>query len=93
MKLKFWQDEIARGDATVFSTLNYFLIESKTKFNDTEFKKDIKDHLAGLFDSFNKYYPPNLDISREDWIRDPFLARDLPAHLGELIDLFIDNSL
>ena len=54
--------------------------------------------MAGLKESFNKYCPPNLDIAREDWIRDPFLVRDLPAHLdhkekGELIDLVIDTLL
>jgi zinc finger BED domain-containing protein 5/7/8/9 len=66
--------------------------------DDTEFKKDVKVHLDGLIVSFDKYYPKNIEIIKEDWIRDPFLARDLPAHFDhkeneELIDLVTDSSL
>ena len=38
--------------------------------DDTEFKKDIKVHLDGLIVNFDKYYPKNTEIVKEDWIRD-----------------------
>ena len=96
--MKFWRDEIGRGEASIFATLNDFLTESNAKMDDTEFKKDVKVHLDGLIVSFDKYYPKNIEIIKEDWIRDPFLARDLPAHFDhkeneELIDLVTDSSL
>ena len=50
------------------------------KKDDTEFIKDVKVHLDGLIVSFDKYYPKNTEIIKEDQIRDPFLARDLPTH-------------
>jgi len=96
--LKFWRDEIKRGEAGVFSTLNDFLTESNSKMDDTDFKKDIEVHLNSLIDNFDKYYPENEEIVKDDWIRDPFFARDLPAHFDhkeneELIDLVTDVSL
>ena len=96
--MKFWRDEIGRGEAGVFATLNDFLTESNAKMDNTEFKKDVKVHLDDLIVSFDKYYPKNTEIIKEDWIRDPFLARDLPAHFDhkeneELIDLVTDASL
>ena len=68
------------------------------KKDDTEFIKDVKVHLDGLIVSFDKYYPKNTEIIKGDWIRDPFLARDLPAHFDhkeneQLIDLVTDASL
>ena len=96
--MKFWRDEIKRGEAGVFSTLNDFLTESNSKMDDTDFKKDIEVHLNSLIDNFDKYYPENEEIVKDDWIRDPFFARDLPAHFDhkeneELIDLVTDVSL
>ena len=54
--------------------------------------------MDGLIVSFAKYYPKNTKIFKEDLIRDPFLARDLPAIFDhkeneELIDLVTDVSL
>ena len=54
--------------------------------------------MDSLIDNFDKYYPKNEQIVKDDWIRDPFLARDLPAHFDhkeneELIDLITDVSL
>ena len=54
--------------------------------------------MDSLIDNFDKYYPKNEQIVKDDWIRDPFLARDLPAHFDhkeneELIDLVTDVSL
>jgi hypothetical protein len=45
-----------------------------------KYKKDISVHLAGLKESFEKCYPKKFEKAKEDWIRDPFLARELPAH-------------
>ena len=36
--------------------------------------------MDSLIDNFDKYYPKNEQIVKDDWIRDPFLARDLPAY-------------
>ena len=96
--MKFWQGEIEKGESCIFLTLHDFLNESHSKMNETDFKKDIKVHLAGLIESFEKYYPKELEKVKEDWIRDPFLARELPAHFDhrekeELIDMVTDTSL
>ena len=48
-------------------------MESSLKLR-TNLKNDIKDHLTQLSKSFE-------EIAKEDWIRDPFAAKDLPAHL------------
>jgi hypothetical protein len=98
LKLKFWKDEISKGDACIFSTLNDFLAETNSKLNETELKNDIQEHLTGLKESFDKYFPQKSDMLKEDWIRDPFIKNDLPAHLDqkekeELIDLVTDTSL
>ena len=39
------------------------------------------DHLTELSKSFDKYYPNDEEIAKEDWIRDPFAAKDLPENL------------
>jgi zinc finger BED domain-containing protein 5/7/8/9 len=98
LKLKFLQDEIEKRESCIFPTLNDFLNESHSKMNKTDFKKDIKVHLAVLIESFEKYYPKKLEKAKEDWIRDPFLARELPAHFDhrekeELIDMVTDTLL
>ena len=96
--MKFWQGEIEKGESCIFPTLHDFLNESHSKMNETDFKKDINVHLAGLKESFEKCYPKKFEKAKEDWIRDPFLARELPAHFDhrekeELIDMVTDTSL
>ena len=71
--MKFWQGEIEKGESCIFPTLHDFLNESHSKMNETDFKKDIKVHLAGLIESFEKYYPKKLEEVKEDWIRDRIL--------------------
>ena len=78
--------------------------ENKKKKNILAQIKNLKNiylilsRLDSLIDNFDKYYPKNEQIVKDDWIRDPFLARDLPAHFDhkeneELIDLVTDVSL
>ena len=81
--MKFWKEEINKGNPCIFSTFNEFLTESNSKLNDTELKNDIQEHLVALIESFDKYFPQKSEMLQEDWIRDPFLQKDLPAHLDQ----------
>ena len=97
MKIKLWSAELDKNSVSAFSTLDDFLVENNSKLN-TDIKKSIKEHLTELSKNFDKYYPNDESITNEDWIRDPFAAKDLPDHLNfkeksELIDLVTDTSL
>ena len=72
-------------------------MESSLKLR-TDLKNDIMDNLNQLSKSFEKYYPVDEEIAKENWIRDPFAAKDLPTHLdikekSELIELITDPAL
>jgi hypothetical protein len=97
MKIKLWSAEFDKNSVSAFSTLDDFLVENNSKLN-TDIKKSIRDHLTELSKNFDKYYPNDESITNEDWIRDPFAAKDLPDHLNfkeksELIELVTDTSL
>ena len=62
-------------------------------------KQTILDHLACLETNFNKYFLPELDNNKFDWIRNPFVAKieDI-KHLSlkaqeELAELSSDSNL
>ena len=96
-KLQLWINLAERSKFIMFPCLNHFI---KNQEMDIELiKSSISDHLNSLKNNFVKYFLPDVDTSRFNWIQNPFVASaDTVQHLPvkaqeEFTDLSTDTQL
>jgi len=93
-KLSFWRENLSKENFTPFPQLNKFLTDNN--IDDQCSTKVMCDHLKCLEEHFATYFP-DLDMSKFDWVRDPFhcdaSSVDLPViAVEQLIELSCDRT-
>ncbi|KAJ3588490.1 hypothetical protein NHX12_012082 [Muraenolepis orangiensis] len=94
-KLAFWRENLSKGNDAPFPQLCKFLTDNSIA--DQCPAQTMIDHLKCLEEHFTTYFP-GLDMSKFDWVIDPFLSDagsvDLPASaIEQLIELSCDRTL
>jgi zinc finger BED domain-containing protein 5/7/8/9 len=97
-QLKFFANKLSVGDLVPFPILKSCLAEKSIGNLPEKITTCIKDHLVGLGQEFDKYFPEN-DVDNE-WVLNPFSynVENLPEELstegqGELLSLTADINL
>ena len=66
-----WLQKVGNYSFEIFSYTQYFIVEKK--FNVNLIKPIVTDHLARLKNNFQKYFVPELDNNKMDWIKNHFM--------------------
>ncbi len=69
-KINIWLIKVKNNSYEMFSCMEDFITENELSFE--VIKPIIIDHLVSLESNLKKYFVPELDVSRFDWIQNPF---------------------
>lgn len=94
-KLNIWKQKVENNSFEMFSYTEEFLASNDVEAN--VLKPLVIDHLFNLLKQFQKYFLPELDNAKLDWIQNPFAIQST-EHLSlksqeELADLSSDSRL
>jgi hypothetical protein len=96
-KINIWLRKVTNNSYEMFSCMEDFITDNELSFD--VIKQIIIDHLASLETHFEKYFVPELDVSRLDWIQNPFgVEIEKVSHLSleaqeEFAELSCDSTL
>ena len=96
-KLNIWKQKVKKNSFEMFSFTEEFLANNDVESN--AIKPLVIDHLSNLLKQFQKYFLPELDNTKLDWIQNPFAKQEQSTkHFSlksqeEFADLFFDSKL